>query len=124
MPSESSEEPAAQQRLGDAYRCGNQSMLVLALPPAQQLRFCRAVIAQAQAECARVLPYLERRGDRFRDRNRGAMAVFALFLRITSGGKKPTLPALQIPQVLSLCSTFVLLGRCPVFRYDSAWLAV
>lgn len=64
MPSDSSGEPAAQQRLDEAYRRGNWSVLVLALPPAQRQRFCRVVIAQAQAECARVLPYMERRGDR------------------------------------------------------------
>lgn len=64
MPSDSSGAMTAQQRLDDAYQRGNRSVLVLALSPVQLQRFCRAVIAQAQAACARVLPYLERRGDR------------------------------------------------------------
>jgi hypothetical protein len=56
MEDNSSEQTAARQRIDDAYSRGNKSILVMALTLTQQQQFCRAVIALAHAECARVLP--------------------------------------------------------------------
>jgi hypothetical protein len=62
MENNSSEQTVA-QRIDDAYTRGNTSILVVALTPAQHQQFCRAVIALAHAECARMLPVALARND-------------------------------------------------------------